>query len=228
MSQVGLEDMVLAYMKQAAAGTGCDRRFLGCPAGVQELAAGTFRLAWNQSVTRIRWLAAKLGLAAAAATGLLSLMATWWAEPIYRTGHWLNGRASGSLAGSFDPGQFSSHGVAPVGYAVFAFALGVTAGLVIRRTVPAMAVTFAVFAAVQVAMPIWIRPYLIPPVTSVEVLDPGSINRLLSIDNGRAIVTSTVDMPGAWVISNQTITAAGHPFTGPVPQACMTPSWQAC
>ena len=43
---------------------------------------GTFRLAWNQSVTRTRWLAVKLGLiglAAMATAGLLSLMVTWWA-----------------------------------------------------------------------------------------------------------------------------------------------------
>ena len=41
----------------------------------------------------------------------------------------------------FSPGTFDERGIVAVGYAAFAFALGVTAGLVIRRTLPAMAVT---------------------------------------------------------------------------------------
>jgi hypothetical protein len=59
--------------------------------------------------------------------------------------------------------NFATHGIAPLGYAAFAFALGVTAGALIRRTVPAMAVTLAIFAALQVAMPLWARPNLAPP-----------------------------------------------------------------
>ena len=45
--------------------------------------SGTHRLVWNQSVTRTRWLATKLGLtalAAAAAVGLLTLAVTWWSD----------------------------------------------------------------------------------------------------------------------------------------------------
>ena len=48
-----------------------------------------------------------------------------------------------------------------IGYAAFAFALGVTAGLLIRRTLPAMAVPLGVFAVVQIAWPIWVRAHLI-------------------------------------------------------------------
>ena len=54
--------------------------------------------------------------------------------------------------------QFRIQAITPIGYAAFAFALGVTAGALIRRTVPAMAVTLAIFAALQVAMPLWVRP----------------------------------------------------------------------
>ena len=35
--------------------------FWGAPLITREFEAGTFRLAWNQSVTRARWLAIKLG-----------------------------------------------------------------------------------------------------------------------------------------------------------------------
>jgi len=58
---------------------------------------------------------------------------------------------------------FDAHGITPLGYAAFAFTLGVTSGVLIRRAIPAMAITLAIFAAVQVAMPLWIRPHLFPP-----------------------------------------------------------------
>src|SRR5262245_61364602 len=50
--------------------------FWGAPLVARELEAGTHRLAWNQSVTRTRWLLTKLGIvggAAVATIGPLSL-----------------------------------------------------------------------------------------------------------------------------------------------------------
>ena len=44
------------YLTPALIGT-----FWGAPLVTRELEAGTLRLAWNQSVTRTRWMAAKLG-----------------------------------------------------------------------------------------------------------------------------------------------------------------------
>ena len=76
----------------------------------------------------------------------------------------------------FSPLAFATHGITPLGYAAFAFTLGVTAGVLIRRAVPAMAVTLAIFAAVQVAMPLWIRPHLFPPEPH-DRHDRGSLQR---------------------------------------------------
>jgi ABC-type transport system involved in multi-copper enzyme maturation permease subunit len=59
--------------------------FWGAPLITRELEAGTHRLAWNQSVTRTRWLAVKLaliGVAGMAAAGLASLMITWRSSPL--------------------------------------------------------------------------------------------------------------------------------------------------
>jgi hypothetical protein len=59
--------------------------FWAAPLLTREFEAGTFQLAWTQSVTRTRWLAAKLGvgaLAAMATAGLFSLLLTWWSGPI--------------------------------------------------------------------------------------------------------------------------------------------------
>ncbi len=108
--------------------------FWGAPLVARELESGTFRLAWTQSVTRTRWLALKLGivvLASMAAAGLMSLMATWWSSPV--------DRVTMSLYTSFD-----QRDLVPIGYAAFAFAFGVLAGVLVRRTVPAMAATWSV------------------------------------------------------------------------------------
>ncbi len=43
------------------------------------------------------------------------------------------------------PVVFGARGVAPAGYALFAFCLGVATGILLRRVLPAMAVTLAVF-----------------------------------------------------------------------------------
>jgi len=55
--------------------------FWGAPLVANELETGTYRLAWTQSVTRKRWLAAKLGLVglwSMAVAGLLSFIVTLW------------------------------------------------------------------------------------------------------------------------------------------------------
>jgi hypothetical protein len=177
--------------------------FWGAPLVAREFETGTFRLAWTQGVTRTRWLAAKLGIAgvsAIAAAELFSLMVNWWASPI----HQANPGYTAFTSSSFNAG------IAPAGYAAFAFALGVTAGLLIRRTLPAMAVTLAVFAAVIIAFPIWVRPHLIPPARTTSTLSlaaianmpgVGAFNGYLSLASG-----SPAAPPGAWVISASQLT----------------------
>src|SRR4051794_10309307 len=63
--------------------------FWGAPLVARELESGTHRLAWTQSVPRVRWLATKLaiaGAAAAVATGVFSLLFTWWSLPFDELG----------------------------------------------------------------------------------------------------------------------------------------------
>src|SRR3984885_741359 len=130
--------------------------FWGAPLLARKLETGTFALAWSQSVTRARWLAVKLtvgGLAAMAVTEALRLLFAWWAATLSRAAG-LGGSENGLAMSQFNPLAFVTHGITPLGYAAFAFTLGVTAGALIRRTVPAMAVTLAIFAALQIAMPL--------------------------------------------------------------------------
>jgi hypothetical protein len=203
--------------------------FWGAPLITREVEAGTLRLAWTQSVTRTRWLAIKvglIGLVAMAIAGLLSLLAGWWANPVYAA----TAKASAGPTGinRFEPALFDASGITPIGYAAFGFALGLTLGVLIRRTLPAMAATLAVFAGIQVAWPQWIRPHLLTPLRSIAPFDVSNINELMIGPSREMIVKASVHKPGAWVLSNQTINAAGHPFTGPATKACLNGSLQAC
>src|SRR6202034_2669658 len=92
--------------------------FWGAPLIARELETGTFRLAWNQSITRTRWLTVKLtltGVAAMAVTEALSLMQAWWAAPIGRAVG-LGGSASIMSEGRFGYFVFPTHGITPLGY----------------------------------------------------------------------------------------------------------------
>lgn len=168
--------------------------FWGAPLVARELETGTYRLAWTQGVSRTRWLVTKLavvGLATAAAAGLLALAATWWSSPI-----------DAVFDNRLTPSMFGQRGIAPVAYAVVAFALGVFAGVVIRRTVAAMAAALAAFGAVRLVLTYWVRPYLLPRHTF-------SFSPKLA---GLVRPELTSPPAGSWIISTETVNRAGRPI----------------
>jgi hypothetical protein len=188
--------------------------FWGAPLIARELETGTSTLAWTQSVTRTRWLATKLGivaLAAAAAAGVLSLAVSWWAEPLDGA----TGSRRGSLPSRLTPVAFAMRGVVPVGYAVFALVLGVAVGLVVRRAVPAMAITLALFAFVQIAVPFWVRPHLIPPARQTVTISDHLDGIMRSGPNDPFTITAHTAGRGDWILSNRTVDAAGRPAAVP-------------
>jgi ABC-2 family transporter len=183
--------------------------FWGAPLVARELEEGTFRLAWTQGVTRTRWLAARLavvGLASMAAAGLFSLMLTWWSSPV--------DQASGAPFSSFD-----YRDLVPVGYAAFAFALGVTAGVLFRRTLPAMAVALVTFVAVRLTFNNVVRPVLFTPQHQSQALDPASTGYgwqgvLLPFgSHASTLQPATPDIPGAWIRSIQVVDKNGRGLT---------------
>jgi ABC-2 family transporter protein len=179
--------------------------FFGAPLIARELETGTFRLAWTQTITRRRWLAVKLGLvglASMAIGGLLAWMVDWWASPL-----------DAAHKNRFDLGPFGWHGVAPVGYAAFAFALGATAGVLLRRTVPAMVATLAGFVAARLAVENWIRPNLASPLhKSLSLLSTGRFGNLaVSASTGSSSLTPPpVVIPNDWVLSTAVLDKSGH------------------
>jgi hypothetical protein len=200
--------------------------FWGAPLVARELETGTHKVAWNQSVTRMRWLATKLGLIGLAAlgSGLFSLAMSWWCAPVDKA---VNAGTYGQDAPQLlrlSPYMFGARGLVPVGFAVLAFVLGVAAGLVLRRTVPAIAVTLLLVVGVQVLMPTLIQPHLLKPVTTAIPIAPDKIRGagIHSRTSGIADVQVEFDKPGAWVVGSSTVDRAGKPVS-------TLPSWtNAC
>ncbi|MFD8498791.1 transporter [Amycolatopsis sp. NPDC059657] len=183
--------------------------FCGVPLVAREAEAGTHALVWNQTVTRTRWLAVKLtvtGLAAVAAMGLLSLAVTWWSAPIDR----LADLGTTSYDPRMSPLVFAARGIVPLGYTAFAFVAGVTAGVLLRRTVAAMAVTLAVLALVQLAIPLLVRPSLLPSVQETVAITSSTIEGVRANDAGVPEKVTTAAPADAWVLSNDTVDASGQ------------------
>ena len=148
---------------------------------ILDLESGTYRFAWMQSITRTRWILVKLALIAVAATlvgMLLALVFSWWRMPFDH------------LSGSIQPNEaFDFEGIAPIGYILFAISLVVASGTLIRRTIPAIGLSFVVFLVTRVGVQTYLRPHFLAPLKKVVPAtgDP-------SIARGVA--------PQAWVLSN--------------------------
>jgi hypothetical protein len=136
--------------------------FWGAPLVARELEMGTSQFAWMQTVTRWRWFTVKTGwtlLAAAAWGGAVSALVTWWSSPENALKHQ-----------NFRPGQFDIQGIVPVGYALFAVALGIAAGTLVRRVLPALATTLGVFAGVRILIAYFARPHYLAAITTTSGL----------------------------------------------------------
>jgi hypothetical protein len=110
------------------------------------------------------------------------------------------------------PLVFGAHGVTPVGYAVFALVLGAAAGLLLRRSIPAMAITLVLFVAAQIVTPLWIRPRLIEPVRYTTAITAANLGRVVAQPGGPVIdLEVRVHRPGDWILGNETVDAKGDP-----------------
>jgi hypothetical protein len=163
-------DGALTWMPLAPALIGL---FWGAPVLAKEFERGTHRLAWTQSVSQRRWLAVKLGvLAPAVALAGLALGAMISA--------WLATFAGTQFGDRFSSvGMFVVTGVVPGAWWLFAFVVGVAAGAVFRRTLPAIAVTLTVLLAAIVSMfAFQVRDHYATPERAV--LDAGDQSALRS------------------------------------------------
>ena len=75
----------------------------------------------------------------------------WWRHPI------------DAAQGRMGPSGFEIEGLVVPAYAVFALAVGVLAGALLRRTIPAMSAALATFLAVRLAVEKFLRPHFLAP-----------------------------------------------------------------
>ena len=141
--------------------------FTGAPVLARELETGTFRYAWTQGMGRWRWTLGKLVLlavAVAAAAGAFSVLFSWYNQPFVAAGYEI----------PFSTRVFDLHGVAFAAWTLAAFAIGVLAGMLIRRVVPAIAATLAVYAGLALTTAVYLRQHYMAPLLTSQLNLPGS------------------------------------------------------
>ena len=94
-------------------------------------------------------------LAAAVWGGAIAALVTWWSGP-----------RNALFGDAFQPNYFDLQGIVPVGYAVFATALGIAAGAVLRRTLPAIAIVIGGFIGMRLWISQDLRMHFMAPVTA--------------------------------------------------------------
>ncbi|MDF3292646.1 ABC transporter permease subunit [Streptomyces silvisoli] len=116
--------------------------FVGAPLLAGDLENGTVKLVTSQSVSRVRWLSAKLGITlcvVVVCTMVLSLAFGWWCGPV---------KATPVLSWADDP-VIDSTGPMPTSLTLFTVVAGVAIGMLLRRVLMAMVVTFGLAVVVQ-------------------------------------------------------------------------------
>ncbi|HTA10356.1 MAG TPA: hypothetical protein VK836_17680 [Streptosporangiaceae bacterium] len=126
--------------------------FAGAPLLARELETGTFRHAWTQGFGRERWAIAKLVLLAVAITAAaeaFSQVFTWFFQPFI-------GQQSLTVLSA---GVFDTRGIDFAAWTLAAFTIGALAGMVIRRILPAMAVTLGAYLSLDLLTWLVLRPH---------------------------------------------------------------------
>jgi hypothetical protein len=190
--------------------------FCGTPLLAREYERGTHLLAWTQSVPRRAWLGVKLaGLGGVVtAAGLVFGLAMYlWA------GEFAVLRPAGRLA---NEDLFVVTGIVPAAWWLFAFAVGVAAGAVLRKLLPAMVVTLAVFFLVYAgvfssdARLHYVTPVHVERTAPVVRGEPWSINTPAGAD---------AQLPlGALAVAAGWTDAAGVPLSDTATWACASTS----
>ncbi|MFE4589352.1 hypothetical protein [Streptomyces laurentii] len=107
--------------------------YLAGPLVARELETGTYKLAWTQSASPARWLAARLAAPAAFVTVLVMIVTL-----VFRWS-WSGGVADDFPTFVYEPTIYVSlPGPVPVATVLCGLAIGALTGLLIRRTLPAL------------------------------------------------------------------------------------------
>jgi hypothetical protein len=178
--------------------------FAGAPVLARELDTGTFRFAWTQGFGRWRWALAKLALLAvvlAALTSAFGALVSWYYQPEFGTGPQAAGLYETSPFGAL----FTLREFTFPTWTLAAFAIGVLAGMLIRRVVPAIVATLAVYAGLAFAAAGFLRERYLTPLVTSSMTMPGA---------------STVWTISQWTTKDGRFAFAGNPPTSLVNEFC--------
>jgi hypothetical protein len=184
--------------------------FVGGPVLARELESGTFRFAWTQGAGRVRLAAARLVPLAvvltAAAYGLSALL-SWYIGPFVQSG----------FTGRFPMQLFGTMGTDFAAWTLFSFALAAFAGVLLRRTITAMAISLVALTAADVATMLSLRQHEVAAVvvTGAEPAGPGNwvVGNWFTTTGGMPVSPGTVSATFARLPFGETPTTsmlAGH------------------
>jgi ABC-2 family transporter protein len=162
--------------------------FAGAPILARELETGTFRFAWTQGAGRVRWTVARLVLPAVTVTAMaaaFSQLFGWFYYPFFADG----------LDSPLAPQFFDLTGIAFAAWTLAAFAIGVFAGMLIRRVVPAIAAAMAAWTGLLLATVLFFRRHYMTPLLNKGYGAPSTSN------------------PAAWIISTRWTGPNGQPVS---------------
>ncbi|MGO8863848.1 MAG: ABC transporter permease subunit [Acidimicrobiales bacterium] len=169
--------------------------FIGAPVLAREFENGTFRFAWTQGFGRRRWTLAKLaslGVVVTAVAAAITVLMSWYYRPYFPAASpalYVSKELPIGTSSPFAPGLFDLRGITFAAWTLAAFAIGVLAGVLIRRVVPAIVATLVLYTGLAFAVGAFLRQHYLAP-----------------------LVTSKLSIPGsAWVITQQWFTKSGRP-----------------
>lgn len=142
--------------------------FAGGPLLARELETGTFRYAWTQGIGRPRWTIAKLTLVAVVVAGTAAAFGAlfaWFYQPFILQQPFMS---------VITAAVFPARPLTFAAWTLLAFTIGAFAGMLIRRIVPAMAVTLGAYTGLYVVTWLFLRKlYPVSLVTSNSVVANG-------------------------------------------------------
>jgi ABC-type transport system involved in multi-copper enzyme maturation permease subunit len=184
MNEFGSE-VNIAFWSVALIVPGLIGVLVGAPLIARELEYGTWRLAWSQTVTRARWLTVKLALVTGGLVVLgaaMTAVITWYRAPMDRlTGHLLHN-------------IYDFEGLVLTAYILCAFGFAVLAGLLLRRSIPAMVAAFIPWLAIRLVVEFLFRPHFLAPVTGPQNCTGNECG------NGIGFVPQATGHIGDWIL----------------------------
>jgi ABC-type transport system involved in multi-copper enzyme maturation permease subunit len=170
----------------------------------RELEHGTWRLAWSQTVPRTRWLAVKLALVTGGLIVLgaaMTAVITWYRAPMDQ------------LTGRIQQNIYDYEGLVLTAYILCAFGFAVLAGLLIRRSIPAMIAAFIPWLAIRLVVEFVFRPHFMTPLTGripADCLQPANLPPG-GCSYGISSVPQITGHIGDWVLSTNGTLATYQP-----------------